>query len=282
MERRTGIGSDQAAGSHEHASERVVSSRWRALSQLHTAVESGSGPVLVTGEAGAGKSWLVEKLAGELASSWEVARVDLSSALDAVDFLRLIGHDLGVSSGAGVGDLRIRLRRALHDDADEGRHWLLLIDEAHRGTPPVWDEVQAIVNQLGRQSGFAAVVILGQTELLNALSQRAMSGLTSSLGLHVHLMPLDLDEARDLLGIKGPADPAVETSLGELHRDARGNPALLRRLAPSWPGLSPASGPTSAKGGLAQRPRSLRTCRRSACRCSAMPPKPKRLPQRPP
>ena len=51
---------------------------------------------------------------------------------------------------------------------------------------------------------------------------------SSRLGLHVHLPPLDLDEARELLGRDGRL---TEPELEELHRDALGNPRAMRRIA---------------------------------------------------
>ncbi len=237
MEQREGFGPDGVGRPAADSTEDVVSSRGRALAQLQAAVEAGDGPALITGEAGAGKTWLAGKLADQLESSWEIARVDLSGALTAVDFLRLIAHDVGVTAGDGVGELRIRLRQALQDDVEDGRRWLLIIDEAHRGAARVWDEIQAIANQLGRQEGFGGLVVLGQTELLGRLAERRYRGLASSLSLHEHLPPLDLEEARELIGLKGRPDPAVEAALNELHRAARGNPALCaawrRRGRPS-------------------------------------------------
>jgi general secretion pathway protein A len=67
-------------------------------------------------------------------------------------------------------------------------------------------------------------------------------------------MPLDLDEARDLLGCTGRTHPARERALEELHRDARGNPGQLLRLAQSRPELArPGSDRDERRVALAQR-----------------------------
>ena len=116
-----------------------------------------------------------------------------------------------------------------------------MVDDAERGSTAVWDEVQSIVHQLGRPGGFSALLVLGQTELLRDLAGRRKSGFAASVVLHVHLVPLDLDEARELLDWDDRASGPVEAALENLHRDARGNPGRMVRLIQSRPELLPAT-----------------------------------------
>ena len=189
---------------------------------------------------------------------------------------------LGVAGGGGLADARLRLRAALADDAADGRRWLLVVDEAQRGSSAVWDEVQSIVHQLGRPGGFAALLVLGQTELLRDLAGRRRSGFASSVVLHVHLVPLDLDEARELLDWDDGASAAVEAALENLHRDARGNPGRMVRLIQSRPELLSATleGP---RIGAQLGPRGdERRLLRLAWQCSATRPKPRSRSRPPP
>jgi type II secretory pathway predicted ATPase ExeA len=213
---------------------RAVSSRRRALERLGAAVRDGrEGPVLITGEPGAGKTWLAERLADELPAGWRALSVELTSALDALEFLRLVADALGLPMTERLGSVRLRIRAALEDDATDGRHWLLIVDEAHRGSPAVWEELHMLSSALGQPPGFSAIVVMGRTELARELATRRLDEWAIRLGLHVHLMPLDLDEARELLGFHGRAGCVAESALEELHRDALGNPRMLLRLADS-------------------------------------------------
>jgi type II secretory pathway predicted ATPase ExeA len=226
LDRATTLGTDSSK------SERVVSSRLRTLQRLRAAVANGqAGPVLITGEPGAGKTWLWRRLVEDLPVGWRSANVDLASAMDAIEFLRLIGHSLGVTIPDRLGGARLLLQSTLEDESTDGRRWLLAVDEAHRGSAEVWDEIQALRNQLGLTTGFAALCILGQTELTRELSTRRLTPVATGLSAKFHLMPLDLDEARELLARDEPDAYIKEHLLEELHRDARGNPGRLLRLA---------------------------------------------------
>ena len=45
---------------------------------------------------------------------------------------------------------------------------MLVVDDAHRASSEVWDEIEAIRNRLTQPASFAALIIVGQTELARA------------------------------------------------------------------------------------------------------------------
>ena len=135
----------------------AVSSRRRALDRLRGAFRGGPiGPVLITGEPGAGKTWLVRRLVEGLPAGWRPASVELSTALDGLELLRLVGDGLGLAMPDRLGAARLTLGAGLRDAHADGRSWLLVVDEAQRAATEVWEEIQVLSNQLGGAGGFAA------------------------------------------------------------------------------------------------------------------------------
>ena len=112
-----------------------VSSRRTALETLRKAVSlEPAGPILLTGEPGTGKTWLCQRLVDELAGRWGFVSVEMSEALDPLDFLRLIGEGLGIETGERLGGARVALARALEDDLSDGRSWMLVLENAQNAT----------------------------------------------------------------------------------------------------------------------------------------------------
>lgn len=208
---------------------RAVESRRRALDRLWAAFRAGlGGPVLITGEPGAGKGWLAGRFADGLPAGWRSAEVQVGSAFDGLEWLRLVGDPIGVELPDRLGAARLRIASALGDDSADGRSWLLILDEVQRASAGVWEEIEALSDRLGRADGFAAMILLGRTELVRELATGRRRGWSGRLGLHIHLPPLDLDEARVLLDAEGRIDRA---ELEAIHRDARGNPRAMLRIA---------------------------------------------------
>jgi type II secretory pathway predicted ATPase ExeA len=186
--------------------------------------------VLLTGESGSGKTWLWQRLTTELPTLWRWNCLDMSEAMDAVDFLNLVGQELDLPWADRLGAARVSLTKALADEAADGRSWLLVIENAERATEPVWNEIQALAHSMEESVGFAAMILAGPAELARRMAARPLAPLASRVAAHVHLLPLDRDEAQDLVSAHAGAGGVDSANIDALHRDARGNPRLLLQL----------------------------------------------------
>lgn len=195
-----------------------------------------AGPVLITGEAGIGKTWLAGRVAAEAADPGRWIAVDLTPTLDVAGLFRAIGHHLGMD--APQFD-RLALADALADEAAEGRRWGLVLDEAHTAPVEVLEDVRILMNGLGQPGGFAAMILVGQTALNRRLRQRALAALASRLAGRVHLRSIDVDEAGVLIDRLAPGRALDSASLERCHRDAEGIPRRLLNLATAEPGRVP-------------------------------------------
>ena len=234
---------DETCGPGVNSRDLPVSSRRDALERLRKNIGlDETEMVLLTGEPGTGKTWLWCRLVHELPANWRWLSVDMSEALDALEFLRLIGHGLGINAADRLGAARLDLARALQDDSSDGRSWLLVIENAQSTPAQVWNEIQAMVHAMEASEGFAAVILVGPTKLARLLATRSLSSLATRIRTHVHLLSLDLDESLELVQARGGFGNLDRAILEELHRDARGNPRLLLQLLRkgSWATAVPA------------------------------------------
>ena len=215
----------------ESAQDLPVSSRRTALETLRIAVSfQPAGPLLLTGEPGTGKTWLWKRLAHELQGRWGCLAVEMSEALDPLDFLRLIGEGLGIDVGERIGIARTAVARALEDDLSDGRSWMLVLENAQNASQPVWNEVHALVHAMEASRGFGAVILTGPSVLARRLAARPMTALASRIATHVHLLPFDFDEACELIESRDGSAPMDRAVLDELHRESSGNPRRLLQV----------------------------------------------------
>jgi type II secretory pathway predicted ATPase ExeA len=213
------------------AEEFALPSRGEAIVALRPVLEAQAGPVLVTGEAGVGKTWLWRRLQAEMPLSWRWVVVDVPPAIDATALYPLIGHGLGLPARRVVWGDRLVLADFLLEATADGIRWALVLDEAHNGSVALLEEIRILANRLGRPDGLSALILVGQTALARRLATRPLNALAARLAANVHLRGLDLDEARALLKCHLPALDWDDRTLERCHRDATGNPRKLLRIA---------------------------------------------------
>jgi type II secretory pathway predicted ATPase ExeA len=212
---------------HPSSGDFVLPSRCGAIERLRAALWSAQGPALVTGEPGAGKTWLWHRLQSEMATPWRWVCVDQTPATDATEFFRLIGYGLGLTAPSGLGESRRELSDFLRERTADGERWILVVEEAQNLSISVSEEVRVLANRLGRPAGFSGLILVGQTALSRRLTTRPLAPLAARLAAQVHLRPIDLEEASALLGrLRGGRSWEGEP-LERLHRDTGGNPRRL-------------------------------------------------------
>ena len=200
-------GRDPAVG---HPSEEfALASRGDALVRIRAAIEARIGPVLLTGEAGVGKTWLWRRLRSQMPGSWRWACVDLSPANDPAEFYRLIGYGLGLSGADRPDASRLELAEFLQESSVDGKRWVLVVDEAHSVSSEVLEELRILANRLGHQDGFGAMILVGQTTLARRLATRPLAALAARLSRGSTCGPSTPTRHATSSGILSPACPGT-------------------------------------------------------------------------
>ena len=187
-----------------------------------------NGPILLTGDAGIGKTWTLNRLIRQCPSVRWVT-IDLTPSDGPADFYRHLGRGLGLSGSNSLGPSRLDIADLLRDRSADEERFALSIDEAQNLSLAVWDEVRALLNQIGADHGFAHFVLVGQTALVRQFATRALAAIESRLATHFHLRPLDVAETRGWMRQCFPQLTLTDAEVEILHRDAGGNPSRLIR-----------------------------------------------------
>jgi type II secretory pathway predicted ATPase ExeA len=213
----------------------VLPSRAAAIELCRAALKDRRGPALLTGAAGVGKTWLWKQLAAEGPEGGRWLGIDLTPLTVSAEFFGRIGHALGLPGPSSAEDARRALADELREQADDGRRWVLVVDEAQNASVPLLEEIRILTNRLGQPDGFAGLLLVGQTTLTRRMETRPLDALETRLAARVHLRSLDADEARTLLVHLIPGRTWDWPEVEVLHREAAGNPQRLLRLAALLP-----------------------------------------------
>lgn len=227
MQRRMELGAVGGASTQEGERAPVLPSRRDLLRRCRDAI--GRGPVLLTGEPGSGKTWVLDRLIETDGRMW--LRLDLAPSIGPVELLQELARGLGLEPGPQA---RIDVADTLREQSEQGRRWGLAIDEAHLAGIETLEEIRVLANRLGQPDGFDALVLTGQTGLVRRLRSRSLLGFQARLAAHLHVLPISLEEALQLVDWHFPGESPGRDWVARWHRETLGQPGLLiRRVAQS-------------------------------------------------
>ena len=210
----------------------ALPSRDAALRRVRYGLEHGLGPVLLYGQAGAGKTLLTRRLALDLGAP----TVHLTfPAMPAVDLLTHLAEELGGSilDAPTMATAFRRLREVLADHAERGVRPLVIVDEAQLiHDASVFETLRLLLNFQTQGSPDLALMLVGTAEALLRLPAGFQERLTARSLLAPLLESESAEYVRGRLAAAGASKPAfTPEALHALHRAALGVPRRLNHLA---------------------------------------------------
>lgn len=161
-----------------------------ALVTLHYGIEARKGFVIITGEAGTGKTTLLRMLMHNLDSAIHTAFV-FNPRLTFTALLRFILSDLGVTSSAKDRlKLTEQLNSHLIEQLKKGHTVALLVDEAQALSDEILEELRLLSNLETDQEKLIQIVLMGQPELESKLDQPELRQFKQRVTLRCRLLPL--------------------------------------------------------------------------------------------
>lgn len=175
----------------------LTSAHREALAGLTYAVLGGKGFVVLTGDAGTGKTTLLTKMLRSIPASRATFSVVLNPTLSPDEFLELALLDFGMAEvPASKAQRLLLLRTFLNEASKQGRASVLVVDEAHKLAPSVLEEIRLLSNFERADAKLLQIVMAGQNELANVLNRDDLRQLKQRIAVRLNLhalSPVDVE-----------------------------------------------------------------------------------------
>jgi general secretion pathway protein A len=165
--------------------------------ELAHCIQARKGFTLLTAEVGMGKSTLVRRLMTDLASKQVVSALVFNTFLQGPELLAAVLQDFGLPSGRTMSADIAELNAFLLKNHAEGKTCLLIIDDAQNLSESSLELIRLLCNLETDQEKLLQIMLAGQPELEESLSQHNLRQLRSRLVKHARLHGLNSTEIAD-------------------------------------------------------------------------------------
>lgn len=172
-----------------------------AATGLIYAILKHKGLVTLTGDAGTGKTTILRAVLNAIGTaSVSVAYLPVPT-LNAAEFLELLLLQYGLlnTARANKAERLLILERFLLKTNTNNRTALLVVDEAHKLSKELLEEIRLLTNFNTRQGSLIQVVLAGQSDLNDLLRDGDMGQLKQRVAYRFHLRALSPAEVREYL-----------------------------------------------------------------------------------
>jgi general secretion pathway protein A len=208
-----------------------------ALAHLMYGITQGGGFVQLTGEVGTGKTMMIRSLLDRLPLDVNVALV-LYPLLSVEEFVLAVCDDLRVprpENPASLKNIIDTLNRYLLERHAQGQRTVIIIDEAHKLSHEVLEQVRLLTNLETTKEKLLQMLLVGQPELASLLAQPDLRQLAQRITARYNLTPLLPRETAEYvmrrLRVAGAQNPIFTPgALSTVHRLSGGTPRLINTI----------------------------------------------------
>ena len=211
----------------------------RAIAHLTFGLAQGEGFVAITGEVGAGKTTLVERLWTQLnRDSFTIVRVN-TTQVSGEDLFRMVMAGFGVEGvrDAGKAHMLLAFEDVLRRQRQAGRRCLLVVDEAQNLSVAALEELRMLSNITEDGRASLQTILLGQPQFRRMLASPELDQLRQRVLASFHLGPLTQPDTRayvehrlSTVGWHGDNPAWDEAAFLSVHRHTGGIPRRINRL----------------------------------------------------
>ncbi|WP_020469443.1 ExeA family protein [Zavarzinella formosa] len=172
----------------------------RVLEQLRHAIDDEEGLILLTAEAGVGKTIIARRLLETFEEEIRPVLLTNSHFAERVDLLHAVLYDLGLPYlGLGEQDARIAVTESCLEFFAEGGKTLIVLDEAQHLPPELLEELRLLSNLEGKDGRAVQVLLFAMPDFEKCLDRAGMASFRQRLSIRLKLEPLSLEESADYL-----------------------------------------------------------------------------------
>jgi general secretion pathway protein A len=172
----------------------------RAMAHLTYGLHHGEGFIIITGEVGAGKTTLVDRLLSQIDPTSFVTAKIVTSQLGGDDLLRMVAAAFGLEhSGLPKASLLTGIQDFVVSQMADRRRALLIVDEAQNLSFEALEELRMLSNIVVGRATALQSFLLGQPQFREVLAHRNLDQLRQRVTTAYHLGPLNRGDTRSYI-----------------------------------------------------------------------------------
>ena len=208
----------------------------RAYTILEYGLITRAPLTVVTGEVGTGKTTLIQALLRKIDVELTIGLISNAQG-DRGDLLRWVLNALDVRSDpqADYVTLFQVFQNFVVDEYAEGRHVVLIVDEAQNLGGDTLEELRMLTNINSGKDELLQIILIGQPELRDLIRQPRLRQFAQRVSATYHLDAMDLATVRNYIHHRlqyagGSGDEFSEEAVAYIYRETEGIPRMINKL----------------------------------------------------